>query len=55
VQVRNVVNGGESAKAKFSLTPGGSLNKTNIGGNGKTVSLYIAPTQDAGFITIMRE
>ena len=55
VQVRGTVNGGESAKAKFSLTPGGSLNKTNIGGNGKTVSLYIAPTQDAGFITIMRE
>ena len=55
VQVRSAVNGGESAKAKFSLTPGGSLNKTNIGGNGKTVSLYIAPTQEAGFITIMRE
>ena len=55
VQVRSAVNGGKSAKAKFSLTPGGSLNKTNIGGNGKTVSLYIAPTQDAGFITIMRE
>ena len=55
VQVRSVVNSGESAKAKFSLTPGGSLNKTNIGGNGKTVSLYIAPTQDAGFITIMRQ
>ena len=55
VQVRSAVNGGKSAKAKFSLTPGGSLNKTNIGGNGKTVSLYIAPTQDAGFITIMRQ
>jgi hypothetical protein len=55
VQVRGTVNGGESAKAKFSLSPGGSPNKTSIGGNGNTVSLYIAPTQEAGFITIMRE
>jgi len=55
VQVRSAVNVGESAKAKFSLTPGGSLNKTSVAGNGSTVSLYIAPTQDAGFITIMRE
>ena len=55
VQVRGTVNGGESAKAQFSLTPGGSLNKSSIGGDGNTVSLYIAPTEDAGFITIMRE
>ena len=34
VQVRGTVNGGESAKAKFSLSPGGSPNKTSIGGNG---------------------
>lgn len=55
VQVRSAVNGGASAKAKFSLTPGGSLNKNRVAGNGKSVSLYIAPTQEAGFITIMRE
>ena len=55
VQVRSTVNGGGSAKAKFSLTPGGSLNKSSIGGDGNTVRLYIAPTEDAGFITIMRE
>ena len=55
VQVRGTVSGGESANAKFSLMPSGSLNKTTIGGNGNTVSLYIAPTQEAGFITIMRE
>ena len=55
VQVRSTVNGDESAKAKFSLTPGGSLYKSNIGGDGNTVRLYIAPTEGAGFITIMRE
>ena len=38
-----------------SAAPGGSLNKTSVAGNGSTVSLYIAPNQDAGFITIMRE
>ena len=52
---RGTVGGGESAKTQFSLSPGGSLNKTSIGGNGNTVSLYIEPTQEAGFITIIRE
>ena len=28
---------------------------TRIGGNGNTVNLYIEPTQEAGFITIIRE
>ena len=55
LQVRGTVGGGESAKTQFSLSPGGSLNKTSIGGNGNTVSLYIEPTQEAGFITIIRE
>ena len=55
VQVRSAVNGGESANAKFSLTPGGSFSGTSVAGNGETVSLYIEPTREAGFITIMRE
>ena len=55
VQVRSAVNGGDSSTAKFSLTPDGSLNKTSVAGNGKTMSLYIAPTQDAGFATIRRQ
>ena len=55
VQVRSTVNGSDSSTARFSLTPGGSLNKTSVAGNGKTMSLYIAPTQDAGFVTIMRQ
>jgi len=55
VQVRSTVNGSDSSTARFSLTPDGSLNKTSAAGNGKTISLYIAPTQDAGFVTIMRQ
>jgi len=55
VQVRGAVNGGGSAPAKFALTPGGALTKTSISGNGNTVSLYIAPTREAGFITILRQ
>ena len=55
VQVRGTVGSGESVKTQFSLSPGGSLNKTRIGGNGNTVNLYIEPTQEAGFITIIRE
>ena len=55
VQVRGTVGSGESVKTQFSLSPGGSLNKTSIGGNGNTVNLYIEPTQEAGFITIISE
>jgi len=55
VQVSGAVNGGGSAPAKFALTPGGALTKTSISGNGNTVSLYIAPTREAGFITILRQ
>ncbi|MDP6794568.1 MAG: Rieske (2Fe-2S) protein [Verrucomicrobiota bacterium] len=55
VQVRGTVNGVSSALAKFALTPAGSLTKTSLSGNGKIVSLYIAPNQNAGFITILRE
>ena len=55
VQVRGTVNGDRAALAKFALTPAGSLTKTSLSGNGKIVSLYIAPNQDAGFINILRE
>ena len=55
VQIRSAVIGGDSLTARFSLTPDGSLNKSSVAGNGNTMSLYIAPTQDAGFVTIMRQ
>jgi len=55
VQVSGAVNGGGSAPAKFALTPGGALTKTSVSGTGKTVSLYIEPTREAGFITILRQ
>ena len=51
----SAVIGGDSLTARFSLTPDGSLNKSSVAGNGNTMSLYIAPTQDAGFVTIMRQ
>jgi hypothetical protein len=55
VHLRREVSGGESELANFSLTPSGSLSRTSVAGNGNTMSLYIAPTQNAGFIMIMRE
>ncbi|MBC8243909.1 MAG: Rieske (2Fe-2S) protein [Verrucomicrobia bacterium] len=55
VQVRGTVNGGDSAPAKFALTPEGGLTETRVSGTGNTVSLYIAPTREAGFITILRQ
>ena len=55
VQIRSAVIGGDSLTARFSLTPDGSLNKSSVAGNGNTMSLYIAPTQDAGFVTIIRQ
>ena len=55
VQIRSAVIGGDSLTARFSLTPDGSLNQSSVAGNGNTMSLYIAPTQDAGFVTIMRQ
>ena len=55
VQIRRAVIVDDSLTTRFSLTPDGSLNKSSVAGNGNTMSLYIAPTQDAGFVTIMRQ
>jgi uncharacterized protein (AIM24 family) len=55
VQVSGTANGVGSAPARFALTPAGSLTKTSLSGTGKTVSLYIEPTREAGFITILRQ
>jgi len=55
VQLRSEVRGGESELANFFLTPSGSLSRTSVAGNGNTMSLYLEPTQDAGFIVIVRE
>ena len=55
VQIRSAVIDGDSLTARFALTPDGSLNQSSVAGNGNTMSLYIAPTQDAGFVTIMRQ
>ncbi len=55
VQVSGTATGVGSPPARFALTPAGSHTKTSLSGTGKTVSLYIEPTREAGFITILRQ
>lgn len=55
VQVRDTLNDVVSVPVKFALTPNGAFNRTSIAGTGGTMQLYIEPSKDAGFVTIMRE
>ena len=54
VRFRPALGKGEWTKVNFSKTQGGALTETVLNGNGLNANIFVEPTGDAGFYSIIR-